>query len=73
MNKIVVRLEEPRDYYVVEEVIKAAFSYPERIERSNIGCCLEHYMVHRLREKDGIIIEISIYLNYPEFSKVAFC
>lgn len=54
MNKIVVRLEEPRDYRVVEEVVKAAFSYPERIERSKIGCCLEHYMVHMLREKDGI-------------------
>lgn len=51
---IIVRLEEERDYRTVEKVAKAAFSYPERIERSKIGCCLEHYMVHSLREKDGI-------------------
>jgi len=51
---IKVRLEEERDYRIVEEVTKEAFSYPERIERSKIGCCLEHYMVHSLREKDGI-------------------
>ncbi|MEG0672189.1 N-acetyltransferase [Clostridium sp.] len=51
---IKVRLEEEQDYHIVEEVTKEAFSYPERIERSKIGCCLEHYMVHSLREKDGI-------------------
>lgn len=49
-----VRLEEEQDYLIVEKVTKEAFSYPERIERSKIGCCLEHYMVHSLREKDGI-------------------
>ena len=54
MNRIVVRLEEPRDYRVVEEVTRAAFSSPERIAQSKIGCCLEHYMVHMLRERDGI-------------------
>lgn len=54
MAVIQVRLEEERDYHKVEEVTKAAFSYPARIERSRIGCCLEHYMVHSLREKDGI-------------------
>lgn len=51
---IKVRLEGLKDYRIVEEVTKAAFSYAERIERSKIGCCLEHYMVHFLREKDGI-------------------
>lgn len=51
---IKVRLEEEKDYRIVEEVTKEAFSYPERIERSKIGCCLEHYIVHSLREKDGI-------------------
>lgn len=49
-----VRLEEEQDYHFSEEVTKVAFSYPERIQRSKIGCCLEHYMVHSLREKDGI-------------------
>ena len=51
---IKVRLEEEQDYRLVEEVTKEAFSYPARIERSKIGCCLEHYMVHSLRGKDGI-------------------
>jgi predicted N-acetyltransferase YhbS len=51
---IKVRLEEEQDYRIVEEVTKEAFSYSERIERSKIGCCLEHYMVHSLRDKDGI-------------------
>lgn len=54
MNGIIVRQEDSNDYHIVEKVTKAAFSYPERIERSKIGCCLEHYMVHSLREKDGI-------------------
>jgi predicted N-acetyltransferase YhbS len=54
MNNIVIRLEEPQDYRAVEEVTKAAFSYPERIARSQIGCPLEHYMVHLLRKTDGI-------------------
>lgn len=51
---IKIRLEEEQDYRIVEEVTKEAFSYTERIERSKIGCCLEHYIVHSLREKDGI-------------------
>lgn len=51
---IKIRLEEEKDYRIVEEVTKEAFSYPERIESSKIGCCLEHYMVHSLRKKDGI-------------------
>lgn len=51
---LTIRLEEEKDYRIVEEVTKEAFTYPKRIERSKIGCCLEHYMVHSLREKDGI-------------------
>jgi len=58
---ITVRLEEPRDYQSITYVTKAAFSYPERIKQSQIGCCLEHYMVHQLRQRDGI----------PELSFVA--
>ena len=55
MKNIIIRLEEPRDYKTVEEVTRVAFSYPDRIERSKIGCPLEHYMVHMLRKKDGIL------------------
>lgn len=59
--QITVRPEEPRDYRRVEELTRAAFSDPARIERSQIGCPLEHYMVHALRERDGV----------PELSYVA--
>ena len=53
-NDITVRLEEPRDYHSVALLTKAAFSSPERIERAQIGCCPEHFMVHQLRQRDGI-------------------
>jgi predicted N-acetyltransferase YhbS len=52
--QITVRQEEPKDYRKVEEITRAAFSYPGRIERGGIGCPFEHWMVHALREKDGI-------------------
>lgn len=52
---ILVRLEEEKDYSQVEEVTKLAFSYPERIERGKIGCPYEHWMVHELRKRDGIL------------------
>jgi predicted N-acetyltransferase YhbS len=55
IDKIIIRLEEPKDFRAVEELTRAAFNTPERIKRSNIGCPIEHYMVHRLREKDGIM------------------
>ena len=55
MEKITIRLEEPQDYRTVEELTRAAFNNPDRIDRSKIDCPMEHYMVHRLREKDGIM------------------
>lgn len=52
---IIVRLEEARDYRLVEEVTRCAFGYEERIERGQIGCPYEHWMVHELRKRDGIL------------------
>lgn len=52
---ILIRLEEEKDYRQVEEVTKIAFSYPGRIERGLIGCPYEHWMVHELRKRDGIL------------------
>ena len=51
---ILVRNEEPKDYRRVEEITRAAFSYPGRIEQGGIGCPYEHWMVHELRKRDGI-------------------
>lgn len=51
---IKVRLEEEKDYRRVEEITRAAFSYPERIKQGQIGCPYEHWMVHELRHRDGI-------------------
>ena len=51
---IIVRLEEERDYRLVEEVTRCAFAYQERIERGQIGCPYEHWMVNELRKRDGI-------------------
>ena len=50
-----VRLEEEKDYRRVEEITRAAFAYPERIKRGRIGCPYEHWMVHELRRRDGIM------------------
>jgi len=55
MKNINIRLEEPKDYRTVEELTRAAFDNPDRIERSKIGCPMEHYMVYMLRKKDGIM------------------
>ena len=52
---IIVREEEKKDYRRVEEITKAAFSYPGRIERGGIGCPYEHWMVNELRKRDGIL------------------
>jgi len=52
-DQIIIRLEEPNDYREVEELTRAAFNTPDRTERS--GYPMEHHMVHRLREKDGIM------------------
>ena len=51
---ITVRLESEKDHRFVEEVTRCAFAYEERIERGQIGCPYEHWMVHELRKRDGI-------------------
>lgn len=54
---IVVRLEREEDYRRVEELTREAFdepNYPGRDNSNDIGCPFEHWMVHALREKDGI-------------------
>ena len=53
--KINVRLEEEKDYRRVEEITRAAFGYPDRIKRGQIGCPYEPWMVHELRHRDGIM------------------
>ena len=53
--EVIIRLEEERDYRRVEEVTRSAFAYPERIERGQIGCPYEHWMVNELRKRDGIL------------------
>jgi len=55
MESLIIRLEEPKDYRTVEELTRAAFNNPGRIERSQIGCPMEHHIVHSLRKKDGIM------------------
>lgn len=52
---VCVLQEKEKDYRQVEEVTRFAFSYPERIERGRIGCPYEHWMVHELRKRDGIL------------------
>ncbi len=54
MSDVNIRLEVESDYQIVEKITRAAFSYPGRIERGGIGCPFEHWMVHALRETDGI-------------------
>ena len=53
--RIFVRKEEAKDYRRVEEITRVAFSYPGRIEQGQIGCPYEHWMVHQLRKRDGIL------------------
>jgi len=55
MGDLYIRLEKPEDYRTVEELTRAAFNTPDRVDRSKIDCPMEHHMVHRLREKDGIM------------------
>lgn len=56
---ILIRNEQEQDYRKVEEITRAAFSYPDRIERGGIGCPYEHWMVYELRKRDGIL-ELSL-------------
>ena len=51
---IVIRAEKAEDHRAVEEMTRAAFSYPGRIEQGGIGSPYEHWMVHELRKRDGI-------------------
>ncbi|MDO5155929.1 MAG: hypothetical protein Q4D51_08175 [Eubacteriales bacterium] len=51
---IKIRKEVEADYRKVEEVTRCAFGYPDRVERGQIGCPYEHWMVHELRKRDGI-------------------
>ncbi|MCL2377259.1 MAG: N-acetyltransferase [Defluviitaleaceae bacterium] len=55
MDNINIRLETRLDHRIVEELTRAAFSSPDRLERSKVDCPMEHYMVHQLRKKDGIM------------------
>lgn len=52
---ISVRLEQAEDHRRVGEVVRAAFDYPERLARGGLGCPYEHWMVHELRKRDGIL------------------
>ena len=54
MENTTIRLEEPRDYRAVEELTRAAFDAPPFI-RPDKEFPVEHYMVHQLRKKDGIM------------------
>ena len=54
-----IRLEEEKDYRIVEKITRDAFNYPDRIKRGQIGCPYEHWMVHELRHRDGIL-ELSL-------------
>jgi len=53
MLDIKIRLEEPRDYNEVESVARQAFYRINRVSKIGVGC-VEHYMIHMLREHDGI-------------------
>lgn len=53
MENLIIRLEEKKDYAEVEAVARAAFYRPERIDSIGVGCA-EPYMIHMLRQKDGI-------------------
>ena len=37
-ENISVRLEKAKDHRKVEEIIRMAFNYPDRIKRGGIGC-----------------------------------
>ncbi|MDO5572334.1 MAG: N-acetyltransferase [Bacteroidales bacterium] len=52
---IIIRKETKEDYQRVEKITKLAFSYPDRIKRGKIGCPYEHWMVHELRKRDGVL------------------
>lgn len=53
MENIKIRLEERKDWREVELLTRKAFWRDERIEKIGIGAT-EHYMVHMMRENEGI-------------------
>lgn len=53
--EILVRNEQEKDYRRVEEIARAAFFTPWRVEHGKIGCPYEHWMVNELRKRDGIL------------------
>ncbi len=55
LMEIIVRNECAKDYRRVEEIARAAFFTPWRIEIGKIGCPYEHWMVNELRKRDGIL------------------
>lgn len=55
LMEIIVRNECEKDYRRVEEIARAAFFTPWRIENGKIGCPYEHWMVNELRKRDGIL------------------
>lgn len=57
--EILVRTEKEKDYRRVEEIARAAFFTPWRIENGKIGCPYEHWMVNELRKRDGVL-ELSL-------------
>lgn len=65
-DRLLIRTEQQADYRRVEEITRAAFSYPERVERGGIGCPYEHWMVHTLRERDGIALIMHMIQKAPE-------
>lgn len=54
---ISVRLEEEKDYRRVEEITRAAFSYPDRIRRGQFG--FKEAAVYDITDSEGY--------NYPAF------
>ena len=57
MKNIVIRLEEPRDYLIVEEITRDAFW--------NLYCpgCNEHLIVHNLRNHADFIAELTFVIE----------
>lgn len=53
MENMKIRLEERKDWREVELLTREAFWRDERIEKIGIGAT-EHYMVHKMRENEGI-------------------
>lgn len=53
MENIKIRHEERKDWQEVELLTRKAFWRDERVEKIGVGAT-EHYMVHKMRENEGI-------------------